>query len=85
MLQTQRQAYEDSLAKLRHDQKAWNRTVNQIAAQVRKMPLWKLQTVGAQQLDFLYDKSSADSSITLKPGGASVSGSTRSRFDCAVA
>ena len=69
LLQTQRQAYEDSLAKLRHDQKAWNRTVNQIAAQVRKMPLWKLQTVGSQQLDFLYDKSSADSSITLKPGG----------------
>lgn len=69
LLQSHRQAYEDSLAKLRHDEKTWNRTVTQIAAQVRKMPLWKLQTVGSQQLDFLYDRSGgSDTSITLKPG-----------------
>src|SRR6185295_15846233 len=29
---------------------------------------WKLQTVGTQKLDFLYDNSGSVTSITLKPG-----------------
>jgi hypothetical protein len=41
--------------------------VTQIAAQVRKLPLWKLQTVDAQKLDFLYDSSRGDTNVTLKP------------------
>ena len=68
LLQDQRKAHEDSLADLRSDEKAWNRTVTQIASQIRKMPLWKLQTVGAQKLDFLYDNGGSGTSITLKPG-----------------
>jgi len=37
---------------------------------VRNMPLWKLQTVGGQKLDFLYDNIGRGRQITLKPGVA---------------
>ena len=37
---------------------------------VRVMPLWKLQTVGSEQVDFLYDNTNTGTSITLKPGVA---------------
>ncbi len=68
LLQGVRGAYEDSLVNLRRDERVWNRTVSQIAAQVRKMPLWKLQTVGTQRLDFLYDNGGRGGSIVLKQG-----------------
>jgi len=68
LLHDVRGAYEDSLANLRRDERVWKRTVTQVAAQVRKMPLWKLQTVGTQKLDFLYDNTGRTSSITLKRG-----------------
>ena len=65
-----RSGYEGSLVNLRRDESAWNRLVTQIASQVRKMPLWKLQTVGAQKLDFLYSNEGKGTRITLKPGVA---------------
>jgi len=34
------------------------------------MPLWKLQTVGTERLDFLYDNVDGGTSIQLKPGVA---------------
>jgi 5-methylcytosine-specific restriction endonuclease McrA len=40
----------------------------QVSAQVRKMPLWKLQTVGRQKLDFLYNNIGTGYAITLKDG-----------------
>jgi hypothetical protein len=64
LLHDVRGAYDGSLVNLRRDERAWNQTVTQIAAQVRKMPLWKLQTVGTQKLDFLYGKSGRGTSIT---------------------
>ncbi len=57
-----------SLAEFRRDERAWKRTVAEVAAQVRKMPLWKLQTVGDQKLDFLYENSGRGTSVTLRPG-----------------
>lgn len=68
LLHDVRGAYEDSLVELRRDERVWERTVTQVAAQVRKMPLWKLQTVGTQKLDFLYDNTGRGSTINLKPG-----------------
>ena len=35
---------------------------------VRTMPLWKLQTVGEERLDFLYENLDTGRRITLKPG-----------------
>jgi hypothetical protein len=37
---------------------------------VRTMPLWKLQTVGEERLEFLYENTGRGSRITLKPGVA---------------
>ncbi len=37
---------------------------------VRVMPLWKLQTVGDERLDFLYDNVDRGTIVTLKPGVA---------------
>lgn len=68
LLQDVRGSYDGSLMNLRRDERAWKQTVTQVAAQVRKMPLWKLQTVGAQKLDFLYENSGSDTIINLKPG-----------------
>ena len=39
---------------------------------VRVMPLWKLQTVGGGQLDFLYENTGHGSDVELKPGVVSV-------------
>lgn len=68
LLQDVRGACGGSLGSLRRDEQAWKRTMTQIAAQVRKMPLWKLQTVGTQKLNFLYDQVGTGTSVTLKAG-----------------
>lgn len=70
LLNDLRGAYQGSLVNLRRDERVWRRTVTKLTAQVRKMPLWKLQTVGDNRLDFLYDNAGRGSSITLKAGVA---------------
>jgi 5-methylcytosine-specific restriction endonuclease McrA len=60
--------YEGSLTDARHDQRQWNQLVRKVAEIVRVMPLWKLQTVGSEKLDFLYANNGLGSQITLKPG-----------------
>ena len=48
----------------------WRPIVREVAIVVRVMPLWKLQTVGQEHLDFLYGEAEAARSITLKAGVA---------------
>jgi len=48
----------------------WSDLVAEVDDVVRKMPLWKLQTVGKERLDFLYENRKRGSRITLKPGVA---------------
>ena len=43
------------------------RDVDQV---VRQMPLWKLQTVGSLNLDFLYENRGRGTTIELRPGVA---------------
>jgi 5-methylcytosine-specific restriction endonuclease McrA len=62
--------YGPSLQKLRRDRLAWNRVVSDVELIVQKMPLWRLQTVGSQQLNFLYPNLGHGSTITLYPGVA---------------
>jgi hypothetical protein len=42
--------------------------VNEVDQVVRIMPLWKLQTVGSERLDFLYQNLGRGTRISLKPG-----------------
>lgn len=62
--------HEGSLVSLRGDDPAWRALVSQVDATVRVMPLWKLQRVGDEVIEFLYDNTGRGNSITLKPGVA---------------
>ena len=47
----------------------WNRAIRRVAANIVRMPLWKLQRVGGESDEFLYRRSEfADGSIRLLPG-----------------
>jgi hypothetical protein len=60
-----------SLFRLRQaDPKRWASLVGEVDQVVRVMPLWKLQTVGEERLNFLYDNLDRGGTITLKPGVA---------------
>ena len=63
--------YGESLFRLKHfDSREWLRLVSKVGGVVRKMPLWKLQTVGKERLEFLYDNLDCGTTITLKAGVA---------------
>ena len=68
LVHTAHNNYEGSLTEARHDQWQWQPLVRKVAEIVRVMPLWKLQTVGNEKLDFLYHNAGQGSQITLKPG-----------------
>ena len=60
--------YQGSLTEARSDQRQWRQLVRKVTEIVRVMPLWKLQTVGTEKLDFLYANTGQGHQITLKPG-----------------
>ena len=51
-------------------QRHWSRLVARTECVVQEMPLWKLQTVGNERLEFLYQNLDVGDRITLKPGVA---------------
>jgi hypothetical protein len=63
-------AYAPTLAAARRHRQ-WPRLVTDIARLLRLMPLWKLQRVGADRLDFLYEERLIEGAIVLRPGVAS--------------
>ncbi len=57
------------LGRLQASQKAWSSLKRRVAGIVIKMPLWKLQTVGNRQNEFLYRKRDYNNrTIRLLPG-----------------
>jgi len=52
------------------DSRNWSALITEVDQVVRTMPLWKLQTVGEERLNFLYDNLDSGTRITLKPGVA---------------
>jgi 5-methylcytosine-specific restriction endonuclease McrA len=65
-----RERYGATLGRLRQNAGAWRTLVTQVDRTLCEMPLWKLQTVGREKLDFLYDNVGAGDRIILKPGVA---------------
>jgi 5-methylcytosine-specific restriction endonuclease McrA len=65
-----RERHGDSLAALMKQPEIWNSLRRNTAAVVRIMPLWKLQTVGRERLDFLYENADAGKTIELRSGVA---------------
>lgn len=69
-LQQAMEEIEPSLTNLRQRGEDWNQLVTRVDVVVRRMPLWKLQTVGQERLDFLYENRDSGTEVTLKPGVA---------------
>jgi len=68
IIQTQGE-FGESMFRLRQSEASrWKSLVVDIRQVVTVMPLWKLQTVGCEQLEFLYDNLGRGSTISLKPG-----------------
>lgn len=65
-----RAAYGDSLTAAMSDRAGWRRLVGKVARVVKEMPLWRLQRIGREQLDFLYGNQGDGSVIQLRPGVA---------------
>lgn len=64
-------AADGSLFRFRQfDASGYRALVTEVDQVVRVMPLWKLQTVGAERLDFLYANLDRGTTITLQPGVA---------------
>jgi 5-methylcytosine-specific restriction endonuclease McrA len=61
---------QQSLAKAKSNQQLWRQIVRRVELVVRTMPLWKLQTVGQEKLDFLYENRATGRTIELRPGVA---------------
>ena len=49
---------------------AWAKAITQTARLISTMPLWRLQVLRSQTLDFLYKRGTANDRITLNPGVA---------------
>ena len=64
------QTHGGSLSAAKRDANAWKSLVSQVDQLVRGMPLWKLQTVGNSEFDFLYQNVGKGKSIKLKAGVA---------------
>ena len=62
--------YNGSLARLKHDSDEWRALVREVAGVVAGMPLWKLQRVGDEVVDFLYPNQGRGRTIHLRPGAA---------------
>jgi 5-methylcytosine-specific restriction endonuclease McrA len=65
-----RTRYGDSLATAQRHRRGWHTLIRTVDQVVREMPLWKLQTVGRAQFDFLYENRRTGASIELRPGVA---------------
>ncbi len=57
--------FHGSLTRLRRDRAAWDRLLRDVARTIEAMPLWKLQTIGRDKLDFLYPNLGKGSRLRL--------------------
>jgi len=59
------------LTRAQHDAQEWRSLVRQVRNTIVKMPLWKLQMIGGEPIEFLYRQQEIeDNAITLLPGVA---------------
>lgn len=70
LLHEARAQYEGALPEVRRRDREWRRIVAEVRKFVEVMPLWRLQTVGREQHDFLYENLGKGHHIQLRPGVA---------------
>lgn len=59
-----------TLGQVKQNREAWEKLVRRVDRTLCEMPLWKLQTVGREKLDFLYENVGTGDQIILQPGVA---------------
>jgi len=57
-----------SVAHVRSEALVWHQLLKDVDQTVRVMPLWKLQMIGGETADFLYENRGRGESIRLRPG-----------------
>jgi hypothetical protein len=62
--------FQGSIDQLRKEARQWKSLVSSVKRTVEVMPLWRLQRVGNEVVDFLYPNEGGGSSIDLRPGVA---------------
>jgi len=62
--------YRGSLPQLQRDQVQWKKLTQEVADIICVMPLWKLQRIGDEVVDFLYPNVGKGRTIVLRPGVA---------------
>ena len=62
--------YQGSLAELERSSADWGDVRRRVEQTVRRMPLWRLQTVGSERLEFLYENVDVGGVVRLEPGVA---------------
>ena len=62
-----RTRYEGSITEAQRDLAEWQSLISRVNQIVKVMPLWKLQTLGREKLDFLYENRGRGETIQLKP------------------
>jgi hypothetical protein len=70
LVRNARTKYGKEIAALKRDGEAWRRLVNDFIPTLKEQPLWRLQKVGTDTLDFLYGPSASKDSIELRLGVA---------------
>jgi len=70
LLEEARQRHAGSLFKAQHKVREWALLISQVSTVIRAMPLWKLQTVGRETVDFLYKNVGRGQAISLRHGVA---------------
>jgi len=65
-----RAQYGGRLSAAKRTAEVWEPLVKRVEETVCRMPLWRLQTVGQEQIEFLYANTGRGQSITLRPGVA---------------
>jgi 5-methylcytosine-specific restriction endonuclease McrA len=70
LIESARERYDGSLTRVKRDKASWQRLVNETDSVVRNMPLWKLQTIGNENVEFLYENVGEGNEIELLPGVA---------------
>ena len=70
LIESARERYDGSLSRVKRDEVNWQALVDGVDRVVREMPLWRLQTIGNENVEFLYENIGEGSEIELLPGVA---------------
>jgi HNH endonuclease len=68
LLHETRQKFNGNLVEAKMNFQTWKPLIGKIRRLIQTMPLWKLQTVGGEQMNFLYGNLKRGSAVQLKPG-----------------